>query len=206
MYKEKIGSREYFAEVITKSPFDKSFLKLWWNKDGEEISLELYPGGGLEYIVDGFIESEKLDGTYKQLVSSLSDEIEGIGKTGIGAWKNGLIRFSYWANEDGIFFSDDNSDAPVEKYSIAELLERLNGMPPVDIKSINVDISEDIIVKIVKVMDAHDKNPCPFRTKSGACFADGERCNHYRKFVLYGWTCPRYNTDTELKNKLFDKV
>jgi hypothetical protein len=207
MYSEKIGGKEYFADVVTDGPFDASFLKLWWNKDGEEIALLLYPGGGLEYIVDDFTEKEGATGTYRQLASSLSEEAVENGRMGIGAWKHGLIRFSYWVDDSGIFFADENSDDEVKSYKILDILDKLNCLKPIDVKSIVKSMKENTFEEaLVKIMDAYDKNPCPFKTERGKCFADGEGCNHYRKFVYYGYTCPRYHTNSELGDVLFDKV
>ena len=201
MYKEKIGEREYFADVISEGPFNKSFLKLWWNKDGEEISLELYPGGGLEYIIKDFKESEGVNGTYRQMLSPLLEKATGY-KTGIGAWKNGLIRFSYWVSEEGVFFADENVD-DVKKFTIKNILENLNGLKPIDVEHID---GEEFEETFLRVMSSYDKDPCPFRNEKGVCFVDGMSCNSYRKFVLRTYPCPRYETDVELKKKLFGKV
>ena len=185
MYKEKIGNKEYFAEVIADDPFKKSFLKIWWNNNGKDISLELYPGNGLEYIVDGYTESESVNGVYKQMLSALGGEVIG-NKTGIGVWKGGRVRFSYWVNEEGIFFVDENEDE-VEKLTIKDILTRLNGVKPFNLKFNTSGMN--FIEKFAYVFSSLDKNPCPFRTKDGLCFADGENCNNYRKFVYYGHTC-----------------
>ena len=198
MYKEKIGDRVYFADVVSEGPFNKSFLKLWWNKGEEEVSLLLYPNGGLEYIVKDFKESESVNGVYKQMLSSLSEVATG-NKTGIGVWKGGRIRFSYWVTEEGIFFADENSD-DVKKFTIKKILENLNGLKPTDVGHIDGEKFEETFLR---VMSSYDKDPCPFRIQGGVCFVDGERCNYYRKFVLYGWTCPKYQTDFELEKKLF---
>ncbi len=202
MYIEEIGNRKYFAEVIADDLLKKSFLKIWWNNNGKDISLELYPGNGLEYIVDNYTESESINGVYKQMLSSLSEVATGI-KTGIGVWKGGRIRFSYWVNEEGIFFVDENEDE-VEKLTIKDILSRLNGVKPFNWEFDTSGMS--FIEKFAYVFSSLDKNPCPFMNKDKICFADGEHCNHYRKFVYYGHTCPRYETDFELEKKLFGKV
>ena len=51
-----------------------------------------------------------------------------------------------------------------------------------------------------------DQKPCPFETKENLCFADGKDCCSYkRKFVIFGGTCLKYETDLHLMDKLYGR-
>jgi hypothetical protein len=198
MYKEKFGEREYFAEIVKEER--NSFLKIWWDKDGEEVALLLCSGNGLEYLVKDFVESDSINAVYKQLTLSLYDELVG-NVSAFGAWKGGRIRFTYWVNEKGIFFADENSDE-VHKFTIEEIFNRLIFDLPEKHPVETGGSQED---KLNAAIVSRDKYPCPFQTGKDVCFADGEKCDYFRKFVVFGYTCPRYISDFKLFDALMGK-
>ena len=61
--------------------------------------------------------------------------------------------------------------------------------------------------KLLKALQAADKNPCPLETQEGYCFADANNCNTYRVCGFFGvYACKEYENNLELEKVLFDKV